>query len=90
MIDGLRNGSIAGQTMVNRKSDSDPATAVATGGTGPSRLADTARVVRRVLAGPPPVDTARVRQIADAIRTGEYRVNPAKIAEAMVNEVAGR
>lgn len=50
---------------------------------GPGFVSEGRDVVRR-MAAEPPVDTQRVKDLRDAIAAGGYRIDPDRIADAML------
>lgn len=43
-------------------------------------------LANELASGPPPIDYARIAQIRAAISTGSYRIDPARIAEALAGK----
>lgn len=58
-------------------------TRVAGSGAGARPVADVSRTTE-MLAAVPPVDTERVAAIRNAIASGSYPIQPAKIADALI------
>jgi flagellar biosynthesis anti-sigma factor FlgM len=47
------------------------------------------REAARRMASEPPVDTKRVAELRDAIASGRYRIDPDRIADAMLRSEPG-
>ncbi len=80
-----------GTTRQLRKSDraggNDAGPAATPAATDAVTLTDTAarlREIERSLASQPVVDTARVQAVETSIRNGEYRVEPERVADKII------
>jgi flagellar biosynthesis anti-sigma factor FlgM len=84
MIEATRAGGLADPAALGRTPSAlPPADAAA-----PSGRAGATAQVRRVEAGPPPVDEAKVARLAADIAAGTYRIDADAIAGAMIAELA--
>lgn len=84
MIEATRAGGVADPAALGRAGPAQPAADAAS----PSARAGATAQVRRVEAGPPPVDGARVARLAAEIAAGTYRIDADAIAGAMLAELA--
>ena len=83
MIDGVGKSGGAGRIDFNRSSSAG-APAAAGGRTAPARPSSAGSAVADLVAAGPPVDSDKVAAIRAAILAGNYPVDPAKIAERMI------
>lgn len=86
MIDATRAGGIADPAALGRPPAQPPA---AEAGQPAARAGATVQV-RRVEAGAPPIDEAKVTRLAAEIAAGTYRLDADAIAGAMIAELAPR
>jgi anti-sigma28 factor (negative regulator of flagellin synthesis) len=59
------------------------------GGFGGAGLVSEGREAARRMAAEPPVDSSRVSALREAIAGGQYRVDPERIADAMLRSEPG-
>lgn len=87
VIDGVARGAgpiAAGVSAAEAKNMGQPAGGVSAAG-AVQRPADAGLAgIARELAAAPPVDSAKVERLRDAIVAGEYRPDPEAIAAAML------
>ncbi len=86
MIDGIGRMQPVAPALTEPNSRSD---AAAPRGNRPSEQESASLQldgIARELAAAPPVDTARVAALRAAIEAGSYRVDPEKIAAAMIEQ----
>ncbi|MFN7398331.1 MAG: flagellar biosynthesis anti-sigma factor FlgM [Sandaracinobacter sp.] len=55
----------------------------------PPGVVSEGRATVRAMTAEPPVDTARVAELKDAIASGRYKVDPDRIADAMLRSEPG-
>lgn len=92
MIDGIGRGGLPRQfqvsTLPGRVSIAGATTAA--GDAAPARAAGTLGRIAKDMAAAPPVDAGRVAALKQAIAGGSYRVDPDRIAAAMLRLEGGR
>ena len=84
MIDGVGKSGGAGRIDFNRSSSASAPATVGGRTSAPGKASSAGSAVADLVSAGPPVDSEKVAAIRAAIQSGNYPVDPQKIAERML------